>query len=119
MNNAQVLRKIHLYGKLKDHCDNLDYVEMVGDNLRMIASGLISRFGIGVKKFIRENSLHVFLGETDLGETPNNRDLSEKEVDFNLGYVEDVHILPVVEGSGKAAQIIVGIILVVVGVTFY
>lgn len=115
MEDVQIVRKIHLYGKLKDFCGGLDYVEMVGDNLRIITAGLVSRFGVEVKQFIVQNNWHVFLGKTDLGKTNNNRDVGEEEVDFSLGHIYDVHILPVIEGAGKTARIIAGVVLIVVG----
>lgn len=113
----QIVRKIHLYGQLKEMCGGQDVVELVGDNLRMIASGLSSMFGEGVKQFIRDNNWHIVrdtFNENDL-DSNAGKEFTTETIEMKLGNLEDIHIYPAVEGSGRALQIIVGIVLIVAG----
>lgn len=60
-----MLETIHLYGKMKDYCGGLDKIELVGDNLRIITAGLVSRFGPKIKQFIKENNWHIYVGKSE------------------------------------------------------
>lgn len=108
-----MLRTIKLYGKLAELC-GVDEVELVGDTLRIITSGLSSRFGSPVKQFIRENNWQIINEQNN-----QKRGMSEQEVDNSLGASNVIHFFPVVTGAGgRTGQIIAGIVLIVVGVVY-
>lgn len=105
-----MLRTIKLYGKLAELC-GVDEVELVGDTLRIITSGLASRFGSPAKQFIRENNWEIINEQNN-----QKRGMSEQEVDNSLGASNVIHFFPVVTGAGgRTGQIIAGIVLIVVG----
>lgn len=112
MNPAYVVRTVHLYGKLRKLCNGDKKVDLLGSNTKMLVSALCHRYGNHLKQFIAQNNWQIFTGKKE------NRSLSEQEVELGLGKETDVHFYPVVEGSGKAGAIILGIILIVVGVVF-
>lgn len=102
MNNE--LKTVHLYGKLAEICGT-DKVELVGESIQILISGLDSRFK--VKPFILENDFEVVY---------DHQYADPDTLDMNLSRVTDVHLYPVVEGSGnRATQIIVGAALIVAG----
>ena len=99
------LKTIHLYGKLAEMCET-DKVELCGNDIRVLMSGLDMRYK--VKNYIIQNSFEVkyddnFINEDGLG--------------LALDDVKDIHLYPVVEGSGsRTGQIILGIALIGIGI---
>ena len=103
-------RKVKLYGGLAKLC-GVRELELVGDTLRIIVSGLTSRFGNKVKQYIRENNFQIYSQQKKV-----RRDMGEGEVDNTLGNTEVLHFYPAVTGAGgRTGQIIAGIVLIVVG----
>lgn len=106
-------KRINLYGRLAEIC-GCEHVDLVGNDIRIIVSGLISRFGIEVRHYFRENN---FIIDARNSKNGHSRNIIEKEIDISLGNTDIIDIFPVVEGSGgKVGQIIAGIVLIVVGV---
>lgn len=61
------------------------------------------------KEELRINDWHIFVGE--------NNDITERELDLELGTRKEVYLVPVIRGANSAtASIIVGAVLFVVGV---
>lgn len=109
MNNR--LRTIHLEGQLKEVCGGNSTIQLVGDSIPVLVSGLTSMYGPRVKEIVRENNWHVFLGEDTEG-----NDIGESQVNHHLTDTNDVFLLPAVEGAGRVGQIIYGIVMIVIGV---
>lgn len=106
-----MIRKIKLYGKLAKICGTKE-VELVGDTMRIIVSGLVSRFGNKVKIYFKENNFQIYTKTSK----SKFRDISETEVDNGLGNTEVIKIYPYISGaSGRTGQIIAGVVLIVVG----
>lgn len=60
------------------------------------------------KEELRINDWHIFVGE--------NNDITERELDLELGTRKEVYLVPVIRGANSAtASIIVGAVLFVVG----
>lgn len=101
------LKTIHLYGKLKEVCDNNDTVELCGNDIRTIVSGLISNFGPKVKRYIRENKFLIKFKDPD-----SDKFLTEDTLDWSFGSEKSIHILPEIEGSGRIGTIVLGAALI-------
>lgn len=109
MNN--MLRTIHLEGQLKEVCGGNSTVQLVGDSLPILISGLTSMYGPKVKEICRENNWHVYLDEDTEG-----KDIGEAQLNHHLLDTKDVFLFPAVEGSGRVGQIILGIVMIVIGI---
>lgn len=108
-------KRINLYGRLAEIC-GCEHVDLVGNDIRIIVSGLISRFGIDVKHYFRENN---FIIDARNSQNGHSRNIVKEEIDISLGNTDIIDIFPVIEGAGgKAGRIIAGIVLIVVGVMF-
>lgn len=105
------LRTIHLEGKLKEVCGGNSTVQLAGDSLPILISGLSSMYGPEVKQVVKENNWHVYLGDDTEG-----NDIGESQVNHHLANTTDVFLYPAVEGSGRVGQIIYGIILIIIGI---
>lgn len=107
------LRTIHLHGFLgKKYAKK---VELAGDNVFQIMSGLEHRYGQEFMEDVRVNEWHLTQGPVKPGNDISEEDLKK---DFKLT-AKVIHLLPAVRGANNALSIIVGIILVVVGVFTY
>jgi predicted phage tail protein len=106
-----MIRKVKLYGALKKYSKEI--IELDAPSVRILMTGLCSRFGEAFKREIRAGQFHVVKGRM------HKRDCATADtVDMNLGNVETLHIVPVIEGS-KGANIfqrILGVVLIIVGV---
>lgn len=92
----------------------MDSFRVAGDTIQRIFSVLRASFGEEFSQYIRENNFQIYDREyKDGGEF---RDFAEEEVSKELGDVEVLHVYPSIEGSGRAGQIIAGVVLIVVGV---
>jgi predicted phage tail protein len=107
------MKEVHLHGELAKKYGS-DPIMLDVATPHMIAKALCSRFGPEFKQYFKETYFKFVVKEDD----------KETYIADEMGAVrqmeEDavVHITPVVEGSGRFGQIILGIILIVVGVYF-
>ena len=108
MNNR--LRTVHLEGQLKEVCGGNSTVQLVGDSIPVLISGLTSMFGEKVKEVVKHNNWHVYLNEDKEG-----ADIGEGQINHHLLDTNDVFIFPAVEGSGRVGQVILGVIMIVIG----
>ena len=99
-----MLRKIKLYGHLREHT-GLKEVEAYVDNVREAVSFLTCNWP-KLESQIVQNNYHVLLDEDDV---------EEEELLYPIG-TASISFIPVVEGSGKFGKIIAGAALI--GLTF-
>lgn len=105
-----VLRTIKLHGFLGKKFAK--EVQLAGNNMFQLMSGLKARFGQEFHDIIRDNDWHVVEGKLKKG-----NDLWEENLNKSLR--EDViHILPAVKGASAVFRTILGVVLIVVGVWF-
>ena len=95
-----MLRKIKLYGHLREHT-GLKEVEAYVDNVREAVKFLICNWP-KLESQIVQNNYHVLLNEDDVG---------EKELFYPIGNAS-ISFIPVVEGSGKFGRILGGAALI-------
>ena len=95
-----MLRKIKLYGHLREHT-GLKEVEAYVDSVRDAVSFLICNWP-KLEAQIVQNNYHVLLDEDDVG---------EEELLYPIGNAS-ISFIPVVEGSGKFGKIIAGTALI-------
>lgn len=100
-------RKIKLYGKLAEFIGNNEFEvnPSVVNTAKNAVRFLTSNFK-GVEKHISENSYQIKIG---------NNFLNENELDFPVGK-ENIHIIPVIQGSGGVGRIVGGIALIGLGI---
>lgn len=111
--NDRKLTKIYLYGALRKHCDNLPFVEMYAPSVRMAVQALASRFGQEVKTIIAQNNWQIY-SKRYKGKASGKYSIGDDSIDKKIN-ADALHFYPVVEGSGRAGQIILGVVLIVVG----
>lgn len=101
-------KTLHLYGKLAEMAGT-DQIRLVGNDIRIILNGLEAlRPNRGIRQHIMDNSWQV-----EYDGQPQS-DISAVEP---LQDVSDIHLYPVIEGSGgRTGMVILGVVLVVVGV---
>lgn len=101
-------RKIHLYGELRDLVGQ-EVIELYGDNIRVLMSGVNARVGGNrLKQYLINNHFRVVYDQEDQ---------SNETVTEGLGDVENIHLYPVIEGEGsRGLQIVLGATLIVAGV---
>lgn len=68
----------------------------------------------GYREYVSEREWHIILGKFDKKGKKGN-DITEDELDMNLGAIQEVHLVPKIAGSGKAFSFIAGAVLFVVG----
>ena len=95
-----MLRKIKLYGHLREHT-GLKEVEAYVDNVREAVNFLICNWP-KLESQIVQNNYHVLLNEDDVG---------EEELFYPIGN-SSISFIPVVEGSGKFGRILGGAALI-------
>ena len=95
-----MLRKIKLYGHLREHT-GLKEVEAYVDSVRDAVSFLICNWP-KLESQIVQNNYHVLLDEDDVG---------EEELLYPIGNAS-ISFIPVVEGSGKFGKILAGAALI-------
>ena len=95
-----MLRKIKLYGHLREHT-GLKEVEAYVDSIRDAVSFLICNWP-KLESEIVQNNYHVLLDEDDVG---------EEELLYPIGNAS-ISFIPVVEGSGKFGKILAGVALI-------
>lgn len=95
-----MLRKIKLYGHLKEHT-GFKEVEAYVDNVREAVNFLICNWP-KLESQIVQNNYHVLLNEDDVG---------EEELFYPIGNAS-ISFIPVVEGSGKFGRILGGAALI-------
>ena len=95
-----MLRKIKLYGHLREHT-GLKEVEAHVDNVREAVSFLTCNWPT-LEPQIVQNNYHVLVDEDDVG---------EEELLYPIGNAS-ISFIPVVEGSGKFGRIIAGAALI-------
>ncbi len=95
-----MLRKIKLYGHLREHT-GLKEVEAYVDSVRDAVSFLICNWP-KLEAQIVQNNYHVLLDEDDVG---------EEELLYPIGNAS-ISFIPVVEGSGKFGKILAGTALI-------
>ena len=95
-----MLRKIKLYGHLREHT-GLKEVEAYIDNVREAVSFLTCNWP-KLESEIVQNNYHVLLDENDIG---------EEELLYPIGN-STISFIPVVEGSGKFGRILAGAALI-------
>ena len=103
------MKEIHLHGELADKFGK-DPIMLEVETAAMITRGLISRFGQEFREIIR-NGAFEFLCLKDSKKTYVHDEMTATM----MLDADEVHITPVVEGSGKFGQIIMGVVLIVVG----
>ena len=95
-----MLRKIKLYGHLREHT-GLKEVEAYVDNVREAVNFLICNWP-KLESQIVQNNYHVLLNEDDVG---------EEELFYPIGNAS-ISFIPVVKGSGKFGRILGGAALI-------
>lgn len=95
---------LHLHGSLAKLFG--DTVSLAANSPREAVTALSYQSG-EYKEILRTNDWHIFVGE--------GNDITESELDVNLGRVTDVYLVPKIEGAGGAFNFIVGAILTVAG----
>ena len=110
MNHPSV-KNIYLYGQLRDMCGGLDMVRLAGNDMATIVSGLTSRFGAKIKPYIAQNQWQICFDDA------NSASVGE-DVVHQIKDVDDIHMFPAIEGSGKVGKIILGVVLIVVGAVY-
>lgn len=107
------MKTVYLHGELaKKYGD--EAIELDVANPHMLVRALCSRFGPEFKNYFKETWFKFLIKEND----------KETYITDDVGAVRkieedaEIHITPVVEGSGRFGQIILGVILIVVGVYF-
>ena len=95
-----MLRKIKLYGHLREHT-GLKEVEAYVDNVREAVNFLTCNWP-KLESQIVQNNYHVLLNEDDVG---------EEELLYPIGNAS-ISFIPVVEGSGKFGKILAGVVLI-------
>ena len=95
-----MLRKIKLYGHLREHT-GLKEVEAYVDNVREAVNFLTCNWP-KLESEIVQNNYHVLLDEDDVG---------EEELLYPIGNAS-ISFIPVVEGSGKFGKILAGAALI-------
>lgn len=95
-----MLRKIKLYGHLREHT-GLAEVEAYVDSVREAVNFLTCNWP-KLKPQIVQNNYHVLLDEDDVG---------EEELLYPVGNAT-ISFIPVVEGSGKFGRILAGVALI-------
>ena len=95
-----MLRKIKLYGHLREHT-GLKEVEAYVDNVREAVNFLTCNWP-KLESQIVQNNYHVLLDEDDVG---------EEELLYPIGNAS-ISFIPVVEGSGKFGKILAGVALI-------
>lgn len=103
------LRRIHLPPSLRAMCGGKKVVEYAASNFTHIISGLTSSYGQEVKMFIAENLWNVRFGSR------KNEAITPDQI-HNLEDHVDIYITPAAKGAGRAGQIIIGIVMIVVGI---
>jgi len=101
------MRKVHLYGRLAEEFGSV--LTIKGDSVPKILQILEANFQGKFFRSIREGAYRVVMGRSLEEGTP----LSKNELPMTLGS-NDLHIMPVVEGSGGDKG--KGILTVVIGV---
>lgn len=59
------------------------------------------------RKYLEERDWHIILGD--------DNEIEEAALDMSLGTFQEVHLMPVIQGSGKATSFIAGAVLFVAG----
>lgn len=95
---------LHLHGSLAKLFG--DTVSLAANSPREAVTALSYQSG-EYKEILRTNDWHIFVGE--------GNDITESELDVNLGRVTDVYLVPKIEGAGGAFNFIAGAILTVAG----
>lgn len=105
--------KLYLYGELREKFGEVFEVEARSPREAVTALMYQSQ---EYKDILRKGEWHVMLDGNPIdGET--GFDISEDQLDMDLGKVREVHLIPRVEGSNSGAlNFIIGLVLVVVGV---
>lgn len=99
--------RLHLAGQLAEDYGKVLEIEAKTPREAVIA---MSYQCPKYKEVLESNNWHIFVGE--------NNDITEVELDLQLGSVRDVFLYPVIQGSSGAFNFIVGAVLTVVGVWF-
>ena len=100
-----MLRKIKLYGHLREHT-GLKEVEAYVDSVRDAVNFLTCNWP-KLESQIVQNNYHVLLDEDDVG---------EEELLYPIG-TASISFIPVVEGSGKFGKILAGVALIGLSLT--
>lgn len=98
--------KVYFYGELREEFG--DSFEVEARTPREAVTALMYQ-SQKYKDILGSNDWHIMLGGKE------GIDISEDQLDMELGRVREVHLIPRVEGSGGVFNFIVGIVLVVVG----
>ena len=98
-----MFRKIKLYGKLAEYVAHkeLDVASSVVKTPANAVRFLISNFN-NIEQHIKENNYQIKIG---------NNFITEQEVLFPVGN-DDIHIIPVLQGSGGVGRVLGGIALI-------
>jgi predicted phage tail protein len=103
------MKTVHLHGALAEYSD--EPIELDVNTPHMLALALCHRFGVEFKEMFKQ-TYFKFVIVTDGKEKAISTDVEAmQQIDEDT----EVHITPVVEGSGRFGQIILGVILIVVG----
>lgn len=109
MSTTYKLRTIHLPPSLRAMCGGKKTVEYAAANFSHIISALAMEYGQQVKTFIAENMWNVRFGSR------KNEAITPDQI-HNLEDHDDIYISPAAKGAGRAGQIILGVLMIVVGI---
>tara|TARA_Y100000401_G_scaffold109798_1_gene106361 strand:- start:1829 stop:2437 length:609 start_codon:yes stop_codon:yes gene_type:complete len=102
-----MFRKIKLYGKLAEYTGHKEFeVNSNAVKTPLQAVRFLTSNFKGVEQHISQNNYQVKIGDNFITET---------ELNFPLG-LSNIHIIPVIEGSGGVGRIIGGIALIGLGI---
>lgn len=92
---------LHLHGSLAKLFG--DTVPLAANSPREAVTALSYQSG-EYKEILRSNDWHIFVGD--------GNDISESELDMNLGRVTEVYLVPKIEGAGGTFNFIAGAVLI-------
>ncbi len=103
------MKEIHLHGELAERFGSEPFM-LDAKTPQMLTRGMICRFGNEFRKIIREGTFEFLCLKDGKKEYIHDEMTACKVVD-----ADEVHLTPVLAGSGRFGQIILGIVLIVVG----
>lgn len=106
------MKEITLHGELAEKFESEPF-QLDVNNGAMMYRGLASRFGNEFRKDFREGTYEIVCIKDDKKSYIHDEMTATMYLD-----ADEIHITPVVEGSGRFGQIILGVILIVVGYIF-
>ena len=109
------MKQVYLHGALgKEY--GTEAIELDVASPHMLAKALCHRFGVKFKEDFKQTWMKFVIKEEEKDDVYISDEMgAERDMPEDC----EVHITPVVEGSGRFGQIILGVVLIVVGAVMY